>query len=102
MTEQRQNAIGGGKKAKPAPNCLSVGQTPTGRRVAGDKAARSRRLSQRKSANTRHPAAILAGLPADVMDECVADMAEAVIAMLFAGEQTETDDDDTSDHLRQV
>jgi hypothetical protein len=44
---------------------------------------------------------IITGLPADVMDECVADMAEGVIAMLLAGESTETDDDATeSSNLR--
>ncbi len=51
----------------------------------------------------RRAEGVIAGLPADVMDECVADMAEAVVAMLLAGEHTETDDDaDTSSHLRQI
>jgi hypothetical protein len=37
----------------------------------------------KKSPTIREPEAILAGLPADVMDELVEDMAEAVVAMLL-------------------
>jgi hypothetical protein len=50
----------------------------------------------------RRAEGIISLLPADVMDSCVADMAEAVIAMLLAGEQPETDDDDADGYLRQV
>jgi hypothetical protein len=53
-------------------------------------------------ARRRRAERIAAGLPSHVMDECVADVAEAVIAMLLAGEQPETDEDDTSSHLRPI
>ena len=47
--------------------------------------------------------AILAGLPADVMDELVEDMAEAVVAMLLKQAASEMDDDaDESSQLRQI
>ncbi len=47
--------------------------------------------------------AILAGLPADVMDELVSDLAEAVVAILLDRESAETSDsDDESSHVRQV
>ena len=47
--------------------------------------------------------AILAGLPAGVMDELVDDMADAVVAVLLRQAAGETGDDaDESSHLRQV
>ncbi len=49
----------------------------------------------------RRAEGIITGLPADLMALCVADIAEAVIAMLLAGESAEPDDDaDTSSNLR--
>ena len=47
----------------------------------------------------------IAGLPAHVMDELVADMAEAVVAMLLDKEVLGPDDDDSDDarsNLRQI
>ena len=48
----------------------------------------------RKSANTRRAEAILAGLPARVMDELVADLAEAVVATLLSQAAAEADEGD--------
>ena len=74
---------------------------PAETRGARDGPARSRRLPQRKSANTRHLADILAGLPPHVMDECVEDLAEAVVAMLLSQAAAEPDEeDDASSDLR--
>ena len=57
----------------------------------------------KKSASTRQPADILAGLPAHVMDELVEDMAEAVVAVLLDQATLAPDDeDDASDDLRKV
>ena len=54
-------------------------------------------------ANTRRSEAIFAGLPAQVMDELVSDLAEAVVAILLDRESAETSDsDDESSHLRQI
>jgi len=54
-------------------------------------------------ANTRRSEAILAGLPAHVMDELVNDLAEAVVAILLDRESAETSDSDNeSSHLRQI
>ena len=101
MPELGQSTMSGGKKAKPGPNCPLVGRMPAETRVAGDDPARSRRLPHRKSANTRHPAAILAGLPAHVMDELVEDMADAVVAILLSQAATDADEkDDASGDLR--
>jgi len=101
MAKVEQNTMKGGRKAKPGPNCVSVGQMSTGTRVAGDEPARSRRLSCTKSANPRHPADILAGLPADVMDELVDDIAAAVVAMLLSQTAIESDEDEhASGNLR--
>ena len=56
-----------------------------------------------KAAFMRSPEAILAGLPADVMDECVEDLAEAVVAMLLSQAAIEPDDDEhESGDLRKV
>ena len=53
--------------------------------------------------NRLPPEAILAGLPAHVMDECVEDMAEAVVAMLLSQAATEPDEeDDASGNLRKI
>jgi len=61
--------------------------------------------SSKNSASIRQPEAILAGLPAPVMDELVEDMAEAVVAMLLDKEVLGPDDDDSDDarsNLRQI
>jgi hypothetical protein len=56
-----------------------------------------------KAAFMRSPEAIPAGLPADVMDECVEDLAEAVVAMLLSQAAIEPDEDEhASGHLRKV
>ena len=44
--------------------------------------------------NTRRSEAILAGLPAHVMDELVEDLAEAVVAILLSQGTTEPDEDE--------
>jgi len=73
--------------------------TPAGVRVAPKKpvpapsAARVAR-SRRNSATSRQPEAILAGLPAHVMDELVSDLAEAVVAVLLSQAATEADEGD--------
>ena len=60
---------------------------------------RRRNMKTRKS----QAEAILAGLPAHVMDSCVDDMADAVVAMLLKQVASEMDDDaDESSHLRQI
>ena len=56
---------------------------------------------RKNSAPVRQPEAILPGLSAEVMDECVADLAEAVVAILLDQESAETgDSDDEGSHLR--
>lgn len=53
--------------------------------------------------NTSRVGALLAGLPADVMDELVDDMADAVVAMLLKHAATQTDEeDDASGNLRKI
>ena len=57
----------------------------------------------KKSANTRQAEAILAGLPAHVMDSLVEDMAEAVVAMLLRQTASNADEcENASSDLRQV
>jgi len=52
-------------------------------------------------ANTRPSEAILAGLPAQVMDELVSDLADAVVAILLSQTATDADEkDDASGSLR--
>ncbi|MGD0112246.1 MAG: hypothetical protein ABSD48_10295 [Armatimonadota bacterium] len=47
--------------------------------------------------------AILAGLPADAIDSCVDDMAEAVVAILLTEAPTRADEsDDASGDLREI
>jgi hypothetical protein len=55
-------------------------------------------------AEDRHPPeAVVPGLPADVMDECVEDLAEAVVAILLSQAAVEPDDDEhASGDLRKV
>jgi hypothetical protein len=51
----------------------------------------------------RSPEAILAGLPAHVMDELVDDLAEAVVAMLLSQAAVEPDEDEhASGDLRKI
>jgi hypothetical protein len=58
---------------------------------------------RRRSASTSDVTEILAGLPADVMDECVEDLAEAVVAMLLSQAAIEPDEDEhASGNLREV
>jgi len=52
-------------------------------------------------ANTRRSEAIFAGLPAQVMDELVSDLADAVVAILLSQAATDADEkDDASGDLR--
>jgi hypothetical protein len=44
--------------------------------------------------NNRRPEAVLAGLPAEVMDAVVKDMADAIVAMLLDQQATESDKSD--------
>ena len=75
----------------------SAGECP-GHRGTGKTA-----LCGTKAAFMRSPEAILTGLPADVMDELVEDMAEAVVAMLLSQAAAEPDDsDDASGDLREI
>ncbi len=75
MAELGSGTMGGRKKAEPGPDCP----------------------------NTRHAADILAGLPAHVMDECVQDLAEAVVAVLLSQATAEPDEDEhASGDLRKV
>jgi len=80
---------------------------------AGERVAQSRPVpatsaaraadSRKNSASIRQPEAILAGLPAHLMDECVEDLAEAVVAILLDRENGETGDtDDEGSDLREV
>ena len=56
-----------------------------------------------RAMNDRQPEAVLAGLPAEVIDGLVEDMADAVVAMLLNPETVETVEcDDESGDLRQV
>ena len=56
-----------------------------------------------KAAFMRSPEAILAGLPAHVMDELVDDLAEAVVAMLLSQAANESDEEnDASSDLRKI
>lgn len=66
----------------------SAGECP-GRRGTGKTA-----LCGAKAAFMRSPEAILAGLPAHVMDELVDDLAEAVVAMLLSQAAAEPDEDE--------
>ena len=100
MPEQGQHTSGRGRQAKSGPNCPRVGRVPPDRRGAAGEPGRFRHLPHGKSANTRCPGAILAGLPAHVMDECVEDMAEAVVGMLLSQATTEANErDDASGGL---
>ena len=57
----------------------------------------------KKGTNIRRPEAVVAGLPAQVMDELVDDLAEAVVAMLLSQAAIEPDDDEhASGDLRKV
>lgn len=103
MPERWQSTMGDGKRPRLGPNCRPAGLRPAGTRVAGKEPARSSRLPRRKSANPRHPADILAGLPQHVMDELVEDMAEAVVAMLLSQTAIESDEDEhASGDLRKI
>lgn len=54
-------------------------------------------------ADRRRPEEILAGLPEHVMDELVADLAEAVVAMLLSQAASDADDEDhASGDLREI
>jgi hypothetical protein len=54
----------------------------------------------KKTTNKRRSEAVLAGLPGQVMDELVEDMAEAVVAMLLDRESAEPgESDDASGSL---
>jgi len=56
---------------------------------------------RKNAADIRQPEALLPGLPAEVMDECVADLAETVAAILLDQESAETGDShDEGSHLR--
>jgi len=82
--------------------------TPADERVARDKPvpapSGARAVGTRKnSVSTRQPEAILAGLPAHVMDELVEDLAEAVVAVLLSQAAAEPDEGEhASGDLRQV
>ena len=59
--------------------------------------------SSKINANSRRAENILAGLPADVMDELVDDVAEAVVAVVLRQAATQTDEeDDASSGLRKI
>ena len=59
--------------------------------------------SSKNSASIRQPEAILAGLPAPVMDELVEDLAEAVVAMLLNQTPAKPgEEDDASSDLRTI
>ena len=59
--------------------------------------------SHKNSANISRVEAILAGLPAHVMDELVEDLADAVVAMLLSQAATEPDEDEhESGNLRKI
>lgn len=82
-----------------------VGTSP-GQRVARDKpvpapsAARAADAGK-NSVSIRQAEAILAGLPAHVMDELVEDLADAVVAILLSQTATDADEkDDASGSLR--
>ena len=76
---------------------LASGTSVLGARVWGNPMG-----SSTMDARKRRSEAIVAGLPADVMDELVADMAEAVLAMLSEA-ATEADGcDEESGDLRQI
>jgi len=80
--------------------------TPAGEHVARNKPVPSpsaaRAAGPRKnSVSIRQPDAILAGLPAHVMDELVEDLADAVVAILLSQAATDADEkDDASGSLR--
>ena len=76
MAEPGQNALGLTRKARIRRNCLVA-----------------ERVSE----------AILAGLPPYVMDECVADLADAVVAMLLSQASLQADEgQDESSDLREI
>ncbi len=103
MPERGQHTSGRGKRAGSGPNCPHAGRMPTARREAVGEPGRSRHSPHGRSANTCDPEAVLAGLPAHVMDECVEDLAEAVVAMLLDRESDETDhEDNEGSDLREI
>ena len=83
-------------------------ETPASDRVAQDEpvpatSAVGAADARKNSVSVRQAEAILAGLPAHVMDELVSDLAEAVVAILLDRERGDTghSDDEGSD-LREI
>ncbi len=103
MPEPGKSTRDRGKKPNPGANCPLIGRMPAAARLTREEPARSHRLPHRESAGTRQPADILAGLPADVMDELVDDLADAVVATLLSQGTTDPGkEDDASGDLRTI
>jgi len=112
MPEPRLDTLGCQKAAKSAPNPLDPELMSTDQRPgavasllphgAGCGLGSGRQESPRKALlfrgnrvmNNRRPEAVLAGLPAEVMDAVVKDMADAIVAMLLDQQATESDKSD--------
>ena len=121
MPEPRLDTLGCPKARKSAPNPLDPELMPAKERIeevasllARGRLGRGygRRDGQKKALlfranrvmNDREPEPVLAGLPDEVMDGLVEDLAEAVVAMLLHQQATESDesDDAESRDLREV
>ncbi len=103
MAEPGQNTRDRGTQPNSGPNCPLIGRMPAAARLAGDESRQSCRSPRGSSTNTRQPADILAGLPADVMDELVDDLAEAVVAILLSQAASDASEkDDASGDLREI
>ena len=97
MPEPNSHSLDCPERRKAASNRRE--DTSAGEYVAGNKpvpAPSAARVAgpHKNSANISRVEAILAGLPAHVMDELVEDLAEAVVAMLLSQAATEPNEDD--------
>jgi hypothetical protein len=89
--------------SEPAPGA-PVSRSPASQTPGPRESARKALLFRASRAmNDREPEAVVAGLPAEVMDGLVEDLAEAVVAMLLRPPSAEPGtEDDASRDLRQV
>ena len=93
MAERGVGTVGQGRARNSARNHAPGASTAVRPGQIGPTAARS--------ARTQRIEGTIAGLPAHVMDECVEDLAEAVVAMLLRQAAAEPDEeDDASSDLR--
>jgi hypothetical protein len=107
MPEPRRGTTARASRGKPAPNSPHLSSMPTGRSAGGngpfDSPRSDRPAGPARVVRTCQLQDVLAGLPADVMDELVADLAEAVVATLLSQAAIDADEeDDASGDLREI